>query len=156
MAFRLVGTLLAEGVSLDRFTGRLSAFNMIDVVFAPSFPAILGKLVVVNLYEIDGAREPYWERVTISDEDGAVLGQAIAELTGDGEAHNSMGLYQGLKLAKPSVHRVTVEGAPKREGPWQQVSSRRFRAALGPHPLTRRDVKDLSAGKIKGPASITD
>jgi len=57
MAFVNVATLLAEGVSLDGLTSRLSVFNMMEAVFAPAFPAALGKLVVVNLYEIERDRE---------------------------------------------------------------------------------------------------
>jgi hypothetical protein len=80
MAFFNVATPIAEGVSLDGFTSRLSVFNMLEAVFAPAFPAALGKVVVVNLYEIEGDREPYWERVQVADSRGQVLGQSVTEL----------------------------------------------------------------------------
>ena len=67
MAFLNVATLLAESLSLDGITGRLSVFNMLEAVLAPAFPAALGKLVVVNVYEVEGEREPYWERVRVVD-----------------------------------------------------------------------------------------
>ena len=108
MAFRNVATLLAEGISLDAVTGRLTAFNMLESVLAPSFPAVLGKLVVVNVYEVDGAGEPRWERVTVTDDAGAQLAQAVTEFRGEGMAHRSMSMLQGMRLAKPGVYTVLV------------------------------------------------
>lgn len=156
MPFRNVATLLAEGVSLDRLTGRLSAFNMMESVLAPSFPAVLGKLVVVNLYEIDDGREPYWERVTVLDDAGQVLAQNVTELTGEGEVHRSMGLFQGIKFAKPGVYSVVVEGAKRHDGPWQRANARHLRAELRTHPLSRVDENDPTSGKLAGPAALTE
>jgi hypothetical protein len=71
-----VATLVAEGVSFDGLTNRLSVFNMMEAVFAPAFPAVIGKLVVVNLYETEpkaNARLPRRERVQVSDSSGQVL-----------------------------------------------------------------------------------
>ncbi len=85
MPFRNVATLLAEGVSLDGMTGRLSVFNMLESVLAPTFPAVLAKLVVVNLYEIDDGRDRYWERITVVDGEGHELARAVTELSGEGE-----------------------------------------------------------------------
>ena len=156
MAFRIVATLLAEGVSLDQYTGRLTAFNMLEAVLAPSFPAILGKLVVVNIYEIDDGREPCWERVTVLDAEGTALAEVKAELTGEGEAHRSMVLFQGIKLAKPGIFNVVVEQARRSDGPWQSIARRRLHAQMRPHPLSRPDEKNPDAGKVTGPAAITD
>jgi len=137
MAFVNVATLVAEGVSLDGFTSRLSVFNMLEAVFAPAFPAALGKLVVVNLYEIEGDREPYWERVQVVDSGGQVLAQSVTELVGEGTAHRSMALFQGIRLAQPGEYVVTVEGSRRRDGPWEPVRRRRLQALLGPHPIAR-------------------
>lgn len=147
MAFVNVATLLAEGVSLDGLTSRLSVFNMMEAVFAPAFPAALGKLVVVNLYEIEGDREPYWERVQVVDSGGQVLAQSVTELAGEGSAHRSMALFQGIRLAKAGEYVVIVDGARRRDGPWEPVRRRRFQALLGPHPMARPEQ-----GEAKVPA----
>ncbi len=156
MPFRNVATLLAEGVSLDAMTGRLSAFNMLESVQAPSYPAVLAKLLVVNLYEVDDGREPYWERVTVLDESGAQLAQVVTEFKGEGLAHRSMGMFQGLRLAKAGVYRVLVDGARRRDGPWQKVNERLLHAEVRPHPLARSDSSNPDAGKVAGPTVITD
>jgi hypothetical protein len=147
MAFVNVATLLAEGVSLDGLTSRLSVFNMMEAVFAPAFPAALGKLVVVNLYEIEGDREPHWERVQVADSGGQVLAEALTELVGEGGAHRSMALFQGIRLGQPGEYVVTVEGSRRREGPWALVRRRRLQALLGPHPMARPEQ-----GEAKVPA----
>jgi len=154
MAFVNVATLLAEGVSLDGLTSRLSVFNMMEAVFAPAFPAALGKLVVVNLYEIEGDREPYWERVQVADSDGQVLAQSLTELVGEGAAHRSMALFQGIRLAQPGEYVVTVEGARRRDGPWEPVRRRRLQALLGPHPMAR---PEQGGAKVPaGTAALTE
>lgn len=155
MAFRNVATLLAEGVSLDRATGRLSVFNMLESVLAPSYPALLPKFVVVNVYEIDDGGGPHWERVTVLDDAGQELARVIAELRGEGAAHRSMGIIQGMRLTKPGVYTVVVEGAKKRDGPWERVNRRLLHAALGTHPLIRTDEKNPEGVKVR-PATITD
>lgn len=155
MAFRNVATLLADGVSLDRGTGRLSVFNMLESVLAPSYPALLPKLVVVNVYEIDDGAGPYWERVTVIDDAGNELAQVVAELRGEGVAHRSMGIIQGMRLAKPGIYTVLVEGAKKREGPWERVNRRRLHADVGTHPLICKDEKNPGGVKVR-PAAMTD
>ena len=147
MAFVNVATLLAEGVSLDGLTSRLSVFNMMEAVFAPAFPAALGKLVVVNLYEIEGDREPYWERVQVANSGGQVLAQSLTELVGEGSAHRSMALFQGIRLVQPGEYVVTVEGSRRRDGPWEPVRRRRLQALLGPRPMARPEQ-----GEAKVPA----
>jgi hypothetical protein len=148
MAFVNVATLLAESVSLDGLTSRLSVLNMMEAVFAPAFPAAVGKLVVVNLCEIEGSREPYWERVQVADSDGQILAELLTELVGEGTAHRSMALFQGIRLAKAGEYSVTVESSRRRDGPWELVRRRRLQALLGAHPMARREQGDakLPAG----------
>ncbi|HTP25007.1 MAG TPA: hypothetical protein VMK12_05025, partial [Anaeromyxobacteraceae bacterium] len=123
-------------------TSRLSVFNMMEAVFAPAFPAALGKLVVVNLYEIEGGREPYWERVQVADSDGQILAQSVTELVGEGTVHRSMALFQGILLAKTGEYAVVVAGSRRRDGPWELVRRRRLQALLGPHPMARPEQGD--------------
>ena len=154
MAFVNVATLLAEGVSLDGLTSRLSVFNMMEAVFAPAFPAALGKLVVVNLYEIERDRDPYWERVQVADSGGQVLAQSVTELVGEGTAHRSMVFFQGIRLAQPGEYVVAVEGSRRRDGPWEPVRRRRLQALLGPHPMAPSDQADAKVPA--GTAALTE
>jgi hypothetical protein len=127
---------------------------MLEAVFAPAFPAALGKLVVVNLYEIEGDREPYWERVQVADSAGQSLAQAVTELVGEGAAHRSMTLFQGIRLAQPGEYVVTVEGSRRRDGPWEPVRRRRFQALLSPHPMARPEQRDAKVPA--GTAALTE
>jgi hypothetical protein len=151
MAFRNVATVIAEGISLDG----LSVFNMMEAVFAPAFPAVVGKLAVVNIYEIEGERGPRWERVQVRDSGGVVLAESLAELAGEGLTHRSMVLFQGIRIAQPGEYLVTVEGARRRDGPWEPVGTRRLLAILGPHPLARTD-QGAEARLSADTASLTE
>jgi hypothetical protein len=150
MPYRIVAVLLAEGVSLDRLTNRLTAFNMLESVLAPSYPAVLGKLVVVSVYEVDGERGRRFERVSVRDPEGVVLAETTVEVEGDGIAHRSVHLFQGVKLARPGTYQVTVEGANARGGPWETVGQRRLLALESPHPLSS------GPAEVRGPAALTD
>lgn len=156
MALRNVATLLAEGLSMDAVSGRLSVFNMMESVSAPKFPAFLAKLVVVSLYEEDEKPAPYWERVTVLDDTGERLAQVITEFAVEGFAHRSMGMFQGLKLAKPGTYTVLVEGATRKDGPWNTVNKRYLRAEIATHPLVHRDEANPQAGMVSGHGTITD
>lgn len=150
MAYRLVASLMSEGVALDRLTGRMTAFNMLESVFAPAFPAALAKLAVINVYEVDGEREVRFERVTVQDADGSTLAQTTVELRGEGVVHRSAHLFQGVSLPRQGTYAVVTEGASSASGPWHRVSSRRLHAVEQPHPL--------AAGKaeLRGKAHLTD
>jgi hypothetical protein len=65
-------------------------------------------------------------------------------------------MFQGLRLMAPGVVTIRVEGAEKKDGPWQAVCTRRLRAELGVHPLVRFDEKNKAAGKIAGPVALTE
>ncbi len=147
MPFRIVATILAEGVSLDRLTNRLTAFNMLESVMAPSFPAALAKLAVVNIYEIDGDRVPHVERVSILSPEDDVLAQTSSKLEGEVIAHRTMHLFQGVRLAKPATYRVLVEGARTVAGPWEKMAQRWLVAVESPHPLVagKAEARDVAA-----------
>ena len=135
MAYRLVASLLAEGVSLDRITDRMTAFNMLDAVFAPAFPAALAKLAVINIYEVDGERGPWHERVRVRGVDGGEIAATSAELRGEGLVHRSAHLFQGVPLSRAGIYTIVTEGAPAPQGPWQLLSTRRLHAIEQRHPL---------------------
>lgn len=156
MAFRNVATLLAEAVSLDSMTGRLSAFNMMETVLAPSFPAMLPRIVVVNLYEIEEGAGSRWERVTVRDDAGEQLAQVVTELAGEGTAHRSMAMIQGMRLARPGVYSVVVEGASRQAGPWEAVNVRHLRAEIAQHPLLRAEVRQGGAASSGTPVALTE
>lgn len=150
MAYRLVASLMAEGVALDRITDRMTAFNMLESVFAPTFPAALAKLAVINVYEVDGEPGAWFERVTVQDADGAVLAHTTAELRGEGVVHRSAHLFQGVPFHRAGTYAVVTEGAASPAGPWQRTAIRRLHAVEQPHPL--------AAGKaeLRGPTQLTE
>jgi hypothetical protein len=155
MALRMVASLLAEGVSLDALTDRLTVFNMLEALYAPSLPAVIGKLAVVNIYEVEGEHLDQWERVTIVAPDGQQLAQAVSELSGTADTHRSIGVFQGIKIATDGVYRVIVENGTKSAGPWEIVGQRRVRIDIKPHPLARGPQKG-EGERLSGPASLTD
>lgn len=150
MAYRLVASLMAEGVAVDRFTDRMTAFNMLESVFAPSFPAALAKLAVVNIYEVDGEPDGWVERVSIEDVDGSVLAQTRAELRGEGRAHRSAHLFQGVPFRRAGTYTVVTEGAASEAGPWQRMSTRRLHVMEQAHPLA------AGQGELRGGSQLTD
>jgi hypothetical protein len=150
MAYRIVATLLSESVSLDQITNRFTAFNMLESVLAPSFPAVLGKLAVVTIYEIDGDRGRRFERISVRDSDSQPIAESAHELKGEGPAHRSTHLFQGLRLQRPGPYQVVVEGASSESGPWQEAGRRRLIAVELKHPLSG------GPAEIRSPASLVD
>jgi hypothetical protein len=150
MAYRLVASVMAEGVALDRLTDRMTAFNMLESVLAPAFPAALAKLAVINVYEIDGKADVWFERVTVRDADGSILAQTMAELRGEGVAHRSAHLFKGVPFPRAGTYSVVTEGASAASGPWQRVSSRRLHALETPRPLAAGNAE------LPGATHLTD
>src|ERR1035441_125426 len=65
MIIRPVSFVAAEGVAIDQLTGRLTAFNMVDHIAVPGFPAQLLRLVAISFYDLDNAPHGFSERVRL-------------------------------------------------------------------------------------------
>ena len=64
MTVKLEACVISEDVAIDSLTGRITASNMLDHVYAPSYPALLAKLIVSMVYTRDEGTEhaPYSRR----------------------------------------------------------------------------------------------
>jgi hypothetical protein len=142
MSVRLVATIVAEGVALDSLTGRITAFNMLEQVFAARLPALLPKLVVITIYELTREPDAFFERVRLIAADGTELVSSITEIRIQGRepnstvnGHRSLHTLWGIRLPEASDLRISVERAPTPEGPWAEIGSRIVTVIPAPHPL---------------------
>lgn len=67
---RLAAAIVAEGISLDAFTNRFTAFNIMEFVSVPRVPVFLARAGVLTLYELGDEPETFTERVTFIDPTG--------------------------------------------------------------------------------------
>lgn len=153
MAPRPVVCLMAEGAAVDQITGRLTAFNMLDVVLAQSFPAAIGRLMVINIYEIDTAPEKFFERVHILDPGGSAISStdAVEIFAAPDQTHRALSAFWRVPLKAPGHYNVVVEIAPTKNGPWERVLQRRLTAKAQSHPLFGKPPADVTKGP--GPTS---
>lgn len=130
--------LLAEGVSVDVFTGRLTAFNLVETLFAQKFPARVTRLHAIVQYEVDGndVARHFFERLELLDPSGAdVLHAPVQELTLTTRSHTS--LHHAWNIVLPAggdfILRVSTGETPA--GPWVELRKRRVVVEQAPHPL---------------------
>ena len=130
---RLVATLLAEGASIDSIGGRLTAFNMLESVTAPSFPAMIPRLVVINIFEIENQHATYFERVTIrGSEDQTPIMNLVSEVNTMKPVFRSIHQVVPLILKTAGIYVVSVELGKTAEGPWEELETRKFFAHQAP------------------------
>lgn len=135
MATELVACIVAEGVSVDSMTGRLTAFNMLEVIFTRRLPALLPKLFVVTIYETDGAPEHFHERVTVVDPSDKVVLSTCSQIAATEHTHRSINALWGMRLERLGRYMVRVERASKSGGPWKQIGKRVLTVVADGHPL---------------------
>jgi hypothetical protein len=134
-----VVTLLAsEGVSVDVFTGRATAYNLVETLFAQKFPARVPRLhTIVQYYRpsTEGAVH-FFERVELLDPDGKnVLGGSEQEITITSRFHTSLHNAWNIVLAKGGDYMLTVSTAETKDGPWTLARRRVILVEQAPHPL---------------------
>lgn len=134
-----VVTLLAsEGVSVDVFTGRATAFNLIETLFAQKFPARVSRFHTIVQYSRPSNEKAahFFEQVALLDPDGKdVLGGPVQEITMTARFHTSIHNSWNIVLAKGGDYVLTVSTAETREGPWSVARKRTILAEQAPHPL---------------------
>jgi hypothetical protein len=151
MATDLVACLMAEGVSLDSMTGRLTAFNMLEVIFTKKFPAMLPKMFVVTVYETEGEPERFHERVSVVDPGGKVLMSSGSEIVATANTHRSINALWGTRFDADGTYMVRVERAAKADGPWKQIGKRVLTVVGEGHPLFPKEPETA-----KGPTPSTE
>ncbi len=157
MATELAACVVAEGVSLDSMTGRVTAFNMLDVVFAHAFPAMLPKLFVITLYETEGEPARFHERVSLSDLTGKVLVTSSSEIVATLHPHRSINALWGTRFDSAGKYLIKVERAEKVDGPWVQLARRTLFVVGEGHPLAGRTTEaEAEPRQPKTPATIAE
>lgn len=133
---RLVASLLAEGVSVDQFTKRMTLFNELDHIFAPAVPAMLSRLNVVLIYEL-GASPAFEERVIITEPNGVHIADSQTKIREE-EAdctRRSLHTFWQVRLNEHGVYRVSVAHRIGDDGAWEEVGSRALTVFRASHPL---------------------
>jgi len=133
---RINAVIVAEGVSVDAFTGRVTAFNMLDSLFVPRVPAALPKLHIVVSNEREIEDERFFERVVIK----TASGQEVAA-TNPVEVHFALRFHMalhtlwGVRFDAVGVFAVEVQRRPSESAPWSVAFARTLLTQLAPHPL---------------------
>lgn len=151
MATELVACVMAEGVSLDSMTGRLTAFNMLEVIFTRKLPALLPKLVVVTVYETDGEPERFHERVSITAPDGKVIVTSGSEIVATERTHRSINALWGTRFEAAGAYLLIVERAAKHDGPWKQIGKRVLTVVGEGHPLFPKEQQGAPSPEATSP-----
>lgn len=157
MATDLVACVMAEGISIDSMTGRLTAFNMLEVIFTRKFPAMLPKLFVVTVYESEGEPERFHERVSVVDPVGKAIVISGSEIVATEHTHRSINALWATRFDAAGTFLVKVERASKPEGPWKQVGKRLLTVVGEGHPLFPKEpepAKESGTG-ADAPSSVT-
>ena len=130
--------LLAEGVSVDAVSGRVTAFNMLDAITVSGFPVRFARVVVDVIYPVDEKSDQFFERVSLRRPDGSALLSSEIELklvacTPQQQiaTHHSIHAIWNVRFDSPGRYLVTVETSPTQGGSWAPVSSRDLLVAQG-------------------------
>lgn len=142
-----VASLIAEGGAIDSLSGRLTIFNALDTVFAPAFPAAMGRLWFVIVYEVGPSPDSFVERVVLSGPDGKEVRVSFADINADGPAvmstHTSIHNLAGTTFPLPGSYSFVVDRAPTRNGEWTRVAARRLNVMAT--PAVQRQVTEASS-----------
>lgn len=135
---RVSTLLLAEGVSVDVFTGRVTPFNLVETLFAPKFPARVTRLHVLVQYErsLDSAVPHFFEKMELKDPTGVnVLQGPVQELSMTTRFHSSLQNAWNTVLPMAGDYRLSVSHAETPDGPWSEQAWRTIVIEEAPHPL---------------------
>jgi hypothetical protein len=133
-----VSLVACEGVAVDVFTGRVTAFNLIETIFAQAFPARLGRLHLLARYH-RAADEPaahFFERFEpVGPDNIDVLNALPLEVTVGARFHTSIHNAWTLVLTARGDYQLRLLVADSAEGPWRVARQHVVVADLAPHPL---------------------
>lgn len=138
LSMKIVTLLAAEGVAVDVFTGRVSAYNIIDRVFAPSTPARLPRLHLLVQFErgADEQPETVFHKIELLAPTGDdVLQAPLQESTVTDRTHTSVHHAWNVKLPRAGDYVLKLSGAKTAEGPWAELCARVIPVVETPHPL---------------------
>jgi hypothetical protein len=137
--------VVAEAVSIDQLTGRITAFNMLDLIFAQDLPALLNRVTVVAAYDLSDAREVVFERAVLLDPDDhevastdPVKVEFNARTAGKPGpiSHTTIHTFWNTTVRADGDYSLALQHAAAADGPWNtEVARRRLVIIKAPHPL---------------------
>lgn len=129
-AARLVSFIAAEGVALDQLTGRATAFNMMDHLAVPGFPARQLRIIAIANYELGEEGAAFVERVRFVAPDETTITESIPLpliLTPRTprqmpNGHRSIHMLWGSNISTPGDHHLILERQAVGEDPWEFIA----------------------------------
>ncbi len=144
---RIVTLIAAEGVSVDVFTGRVSAYNIIDRIFAPTTPARFPRLHLLVQFEraVDEQPARAFHKIELVAPNGDdVLNAPVQELTITERTHSSVHHAWNIHLPVVGNYVLRVRSAPSADGEWQELGARLIPVLQAQHPLMPAPVPPTS------------
>lgn len=145
---RPTSLLAAEALSIDAFTGRLTAFNILDAVYSASVPAQLARLSVAITYELTDEADAFFERVLLLSDKGKIVARSRCKVELDPKVPGRVPFYRrslhalwSVRLPEFGEYSLVVEQSEDTDGPWEPMSSIRIGLVQGLLP----GQPDLSA-----------
>ncbi len=107
---RLEYFLVAESVSVDQVTNRVSIFNVVEQVRITTFPCTLPNLVAVAMWEAEegDADRDFQAGIVFSLPDGEKLPEFCQNFRIAARRHRTMAYIQGLPVKKTGTIRVNL------------------------------------------------
>src|SRR5690349_13049170 len=94
--------VLAQGASVDRFSNRLSIFNLVENIEAPSFPLFLPEAVFVALLKREDGERTVSDGILSIYSGESQLGQANVHIDFASSLYNRQIItFQGIPIFKP-------------------------------------------------------
>lgn len=150
--------VVCEGISIDALTGRITAFNILDVVYAPRLPALLPRIHVLVSSERSGDPSPSArERVSLLAEDGTVISRTDAvDVEFTRLFHSSLHSFWSVRFDTAGALSVVVEHQAPGRDDWTAVFRRTLVAQVAPHPLMPAQPASPGAGGGSVPPTGTE
>src|SRR5260370_23499062 len=101
---KLVFAVLAQSVSLDQMTNRLSLFNLVEGIQAPGFPTVVAEIVFVAVLRRETADQSTFDATLTVRIGQTIIGLAnIAVDFADKQNTRLIGTFQGLPVLTPGT-----------------------------------------------------
>ena len=98
----VVLALCASGVAVDRFTNRLSIFNVIEQIQSPSFPAWVSEITFIVVLRKENSEEPRFPtRALVQAGDNVIMETAVVVNFEGGNTTRQILNFQGLPVRSP-------------------------------------------------------
>ncbi len=143
---------VAEGLALDQFTGRLTAFNILDSIFAPALPARLPRIHVVGIYELQAQASELLAQVEILSPGGTAVSEPTSIHVQFGArtvglppvSHTTIHTFWNIAFREEGDHRVRLRQRSDAGQEWVVVQELALTVVLARHPLAQ---EPSNAGK---------